>query len=92
MIGNKVHTWLRDMIWWRSPVSPATSLVIGNQSINDPGAELSLMSLAGSLPIMLGDPRKISAELSGQDLSRKGFQVVLNKEYDGCLFEIQRRP
>jgi alpha-galactosidase len=51
---------VRNMSWWRSPVIPATAMVIGNQQFDDPEFELSLMSLNGSLPIVLGDPRKLS--------------------------------
>jgi len=53
---------VRQMSWWRSPVIPATALVIGNQQLDDPGFELSLKSLAGSLPIVLGDPRKLTKD------------------------------
>lgn len=53
---------VRQMSWWRSPVIPATAMVIGNQHLDDPGIELSLMSLAGSLPIVLGDPRLLNNE------------------------------
>jgi alpha-galactosidase len=51
---------VRQMSWWRSPTIPATAMVIGNQHLDDPDFELSLKSLAGSLPIVLGDPRKLS--------------------------------
>jgi alpha-galactosidase len=37
-------------------------MVIGNQQFDDPEFELSLMSLNGSLPIVLGDPRKLTKE------------------------------
>lgn len=53
---------VRQMSWWRSPTIPATAMVIGNQHLDDPDFELSLKSLAGSLPIVLGDPRKLSPE------------------------------
>jgi len=53
---------VRQMSWWRSPVIPATAMVIGNQKLDDPNFELSLMSLTGSLPIVLGDPRLLSKE------------------------------
>lgn len=53
---------VRQMSWWRSPTIPATTMVIGNQHLDDPDFELSLMSLAGSLPIVLGDPRQLSKE------------------------------
>jgi alpha-galactosidase len=51
---------VRQMGWWRSPVVPASSLVIGNQQMDDPDFMLSLKSLAGTLPIVLGDPRKLT--------------------------------
>ncbi|MFA5533902.1 MAG: alpha-galactosidase [Mariniphaga sp.] len=57
---------VRQMSWWRSPVIPATALVIGNQSLDDEDALFSYKSLAGSLPIMLGDPRKMSPEKQHQ--------------------------
>ncbi|MBC7893434.1 MAG: alpha-galactosidase [Sphingobacteriaceae bacterium] len=51
---------VRNMAWWRSPAMPATALVIGNPSMEDLGWENHIKSLAGALPIMLGDPRKLS--------------------------------
>ena len=51
---------VRNMAWWRSPAMPATALVIGNPAMDDAGWENHLKSLAGALPIMLGDPRKLS--------------------------------
>ena len=53
---------VRQMSWWRTPVIPATAMVIGNQRFDDPDFELSLKSLAGSLPIVLGDPRLLTKE------------------------------
>ncbi|UFH57951.1 glycoside hydrolase family 36 protein [Spirosoma sp. KNUC1025] len=52
---------VRNMAWWRSPAIPATALVIGNPEMQDAGWEMHIKSLAGALPIMLGDPRKLSA-------------------------------
>ncbi len=51
---------VRQMAWWRSPALPASSLVIGNQPMDDPQFEFMVKSLIGSLPIVLGDPRKMS--------------------------------
>ena len=48
------------MAWWRSPAIPATALVIGNPQMQDTGWETHIKSIAGALPIMLGDPRKLS--------------------------------
>jgi alpha-galactosidase len=56
----KVDLRIRNMAWWRSPAIPATALVIGNPEMQDTGWDLHIKSLAGALPIMLGDPRKLS--------------------------------
>ncbi len=53
---------VRHLAWWRSPAVPASSLVIGNLQMNEETFEFSLKSLIGSLPIVLGDPRKIPPE------------------------------
>jgi alpha-galactosidase len=56
----KVDLRIRNMAWWRSPAMPATALVIGNPEMQDTAWALHIQSLAGALPIMLGDPRKLS--------------------------------
>lgn len=53
---------VRNMAWWRSPAMPATALVIGNPEMQDKGWEMHIKSLAGALPIMLGDPRKLATQ------------------------------
>ncbi len=53
---------VRNLAWGRSPALPATSLVIGNLMMDREDHILALKSLAGTLPIMLGDPRKLSDE------------------------------
>ncbi|MFR9653616.1 MAG: glycoside hydrolase family 36 protein [Rikenellaceae bacterium] len=62
-VGNAPYGSLRvrQMAWWRSPALPASSLVIGNMAMDDPNFELTLKSLIGTLPIVLGDPRKLSS-------------------------------
>jgi alpha-galactosidase len=57
---EKVDLRIRNMAWWRSPAMPSTALVIGNPEMQDTAWELHIKSLAGALPIMLGDPRKLS--------------------------------
>lgn len=56
----RVDLRIRNMAWWRSPAMPSTALVIGNPEMQDTAWDLHVKSLAGSLPIMLGDPRKLS--------------------------------
>jgi alpha-galactosidase len=58
--GEKVDLRIRNMAWWRSPAMPATALVLGNPEMQDSLWELHIKSLAGALPIMLGDPRKLT--------------------------------
>jgi alpha-galactosidase len=53
---------IRNMAWWRSPAMSATALVIGNPRMDDKGWETHIKSLAGALPIMLGDPRQLSPD------------------------------
>jgi len=59
-VGDKTGLRVRNMAWWRSPAIPATALVIGNPEMHDPEWEMHIKSIAGALPIMLGDPRKLS--------------------------------
>jgi len=58
---EKIDLRIRNMAWWRSPAMPATALVIGNPEMQDEGWDLHIKSLAGALPIMLGDPRKLTS-------------------------------
>jgi alpha-galactosidase len=62
----KIDLRIRNMSWWRSPAMPANSFVVGNPEMQDTAWDLHVKSLAGSLPIMLGDPRK----LQGDDLAK----------------------
>ncbi|TFF33562.1 glycoside hydrolase family 36 protein [Mucilaginibacter psychrotolerans] len=63
--GQEIDLSIRNMAWWRSPAIPATALVIGNPEMQDASWDLHIKSLAGALPIMLGDPRKLTtAELT----------------------------
>ena len=71
---------VRNMAWWRSPAMPATALVIGNPKMDDEGWELHIKSLAGSLPIMLGDPRKLS-----------GNKLTLYRGYADWLLHMQKK-
>jgi alpha-galactosidase len=52
--------YVRNLAWGRTPALPATSLVIGNLFMNGRRHMLGFKSLAGTLPIMLGDPRKLT--------------------------------
>ena len=51
---------VRQLAWMRTPVIPASSLVIGNLNCNEPNTFLALYSLSGTLPTLLGDPRSLT--------------------------------
>jgi len=53
---------VRNLAWGRTPAVPATSLEIGNLLMDVPLHRLNFKSLAGTLPVMMGDPRKLSPE------------------------------
>jgi alpha-galactosidase len=73
---------IRNMAWWRSPAISATALVIGNPKMDDKGWEMHIKSSAGSLPIMLGDPRQLSpTDLKKYRAYADWLQAMQNK-YD----------
>ena len=57
----KIDLRIRNIAWWRSPALPSTALVIGNPEMQDSAWDMHIKSLAGALPIMLGDPRQLSS-------------------------------
>jgi alpha-galactosidase len=59
----KIDLRIRNMAWWRSPAIPASALVIGNPEMQDTAWELHIKSVAGALPMMLGDPRALAPEV-----------------------------
>ncbi|MEA2062157.1 MAG: glycoside hydrolase family 36 protein [Gemmatimonadota bacterium] len=77
---------VRHLAWWRSPAIPAAALVIGNLSLDDPGRELELLSLAGTLPIMLGDPRKVPPENRRKLKHWADWMRSMQEKHDYMLF------
>jgi len=73
---------IRNMAWWRSPAMSATALVIGNPRMDDKGWEMHIKSLAGALPIMLGDPRKLSPEDLKKYRSYADWLQLMQAKYD----------
>jgi alpha-galactosidase len=73
---------VRQIAWWRSPALPASSLVIGNQSFDDPNFEFCLKSLIGTLPIVLGDPRKIPLSERASIKAWSIWMQQMQKAYD----------
>ena len=60
----------------------ATALVIGNPRMDDTGWENHIKSLAGALPIMLGDPRKLSPEDLKKYRSWANWLHTMQTKYD----------
>lgn len=77
---------VRQMSWWRSGAIPATALVIGNQSLDDQEALFSFKSLAGSLPIMLGDVRKMSKEKQQEFKAYANWLRAMENKHQVMLF------
>lgn len=73
---------IRNMAWWRSPAMSATALVIGNPRMDDKGWEMHIKSLAGTLPIMLGDPRKLSPGDLKKYRSYADWLQLMQAKYD----------
>jgi alpha-galactosidase len=74
------------MAWWRTPVIPAATMIIGNQKFEDPEFELSLMSLTGSLPIVLGDPRLLSTAQRARMKAWATWMKAMQAEHDFMSF------
>jgi len=53
---------VRNLAWGRAPALPASSLMIGNLALDHPYRLLCFQSLAGTFPVMLGDPRQLNAD------------------------------
>ncbi len=77
---------MRQMAWWRSPVLPAGSLVIGNLPLDSKNFEFDLKSLIGTLPIVLGDPRKLAPEKRASIKKWADWMVKMQERYDYMSF------
>jgi alpha-galactosidase len=77
---------VRQLAWWRSPALPAGSLVIGNLPLDSKNLDFDFKSLIGTLPIMLGDPRKLSPDQRAEMKKWAVWMVRMQKEYDYMSF------
>lgn len=73
---------MRQLAWWRSPALPAGSLVIGNLRFDSKDFDFDLKSLTGTLPIVLGDPRKLSAEQRAGIKKWADWMIKMQEKYD----------
>jgi alpha-galactosidase len=77
---------MRQLAWWRSPALPAGSLVIGNLPLDSKNLEFDLKSLIGTLPIILGDPRKLTPERRADIKNWADWMVRMQEKYDYMSF------
>jgi alpha-galactosidase len=77
---------MRQLAWWRSPAVPAGSLVIGNLPLDSKNLEFDLKSLIGTLPIMLGDPRKLTPLQRAELKKWADWMVRMQEKYDYMSF------
>ena len=79
---------VRNMAWWRTPVIPAGACVIGNLILDSKDLEFDLLSLVGTLPIMLGDPRKLS---DNERQMLKSWSIWLRKMQERYNYMVYRQ-
>ncbi len=84
--GEKTDIRIRNMAWWRSPAIPATALVIGNPQMQDKDWEMHIKSIAGALPIMLGDPRTLSDSDMKRYRSFSDWLLLMETKYSIMSF------
>lgn len=77
---------MRQLAWWRSPALPAGSLVIGNLPLDSKNLEFDLKSLIGTLPIVLGDPRKLTPPQRSDIKKWADWMVSMQDKYDYMSF------
>ncbi len=77
---------VRNMAWWRTPVIPAGACVIGNLALDSKDLEFDFLSLAGTLPIMLGDPRKLSDDEKFMLRSWSGWLRKMQETYNYMVY------
>ncbi len=77
---------VRNLAWWRTPAMPATALVVGNLTLDDPERELNFLSVAGTLPVMLGDPRKVPPESRARLKAWADWLQAMQNKYNYTLY------
>ncbi len=77
---------LRNLTWWKSPVIPASTMLIGNLCIDSPEFIQELKALIGSFPIILGDPTKLSPAKRAEIKTWTNWMKLMQKKYDYDLY------
>ncbi len=77
---------VRQMAWWRSPIITASSMVIGNLILDEPNFYQSLLSNSGTMPILLGDTRKLTEADKKQIRQWSYWMKLMNEKHQIILF------
>ena len=77
---------IRNLTWWKSPALPASSLLIGNMSIDSPDFIQELKALIGSFPIVLGNPMKLSKVQRSEIKQWTDWMKSMQVKYNYDLF------
>jgi len=77
---------IRNLTWWKAPAVPASSLIIGNLTMDSPDFINELRTLIGSFPIVLGDPRKLSKKQRATIKQWGDWITAMQKKYQYDLY------
>jgi alpha-galactosidase len=77
---------VRDLAWWKCPAMPASSMIVGNLTMDNLNFIEELKTLIGTFPIVLGDPRKISKERRAEIKQWGDWIVNMQKKYNYMSF------
>ncbi|MDR6804184.1 alpha-galactosidase [Dyadobacter sp. BE34] len=87
---------IRQMAFDRSRAIPTATNLIGNQFIDSPYSKYTFLSLASVKPILVGDSRKLPAELKPWYLKWNTWFKMMDKKYQFTRFsyvsDIFQRP
>lgn len=77
---------LRNLTWWKSPVIPASTFIVGNLEMDSKEFIQELKSLIGSFPVVLGDLRKLTPERKGEIRAWTDWIKLMKKKYNYDLY------
>ncbi len=76
----------RNTAWWAAPAVPASSLIISAPFADRPMADLSVMSLAGAIPNILGDPRQLTPPQKARFKQWAGWLATMERKHDFMMY------
>jgi alpha-galactosidase len=76
----------RNTAWWTAPAMPASSLIVSAAFADRPDADLSLMSLAGAIPNILGDPRQLAPPQKARFKQWSQWFAAMQRKHDFMMY------